>query len=214
VTTTTSPGALNAHEEAVLASAIRLNIKIAAGICAVLGGAIVWFATAVLLWRDGPEIGRHLALLGTFLPGYSVTWIGAWIGFVWGAVFGAISGALLYATYASTLRQRIARVLESSAKVDSLRPPTFVFAGHSLGIGLGAMVALQEFLLTNWLVVRGTASSSENAALLSNYIPGYTVSFLGSIIAAVQLFVLIYLCAQLLAFLYNRLARRRRAIDR
>jgi hypothetical protein len=159
-------------------------------------------------------VGKTLAILGTFFPGYSVSWPGAWIGLLWGAVFGAISGWIMYATYASTLRHRIERQLATPKGAESLRVPTFVISGNALGIGLGLVTALQEFTLTNWLVARGTAAESTNAALLGGVLPGYTVSFVGSLIGALEVFALTYLGAISLAFLYNRMARRRRAIDR
>ena len=63
-----------------------------------------------------------------------------------------------------------------------------MFSGNALGIGLGALMALQLFVTTNWLVLRGTAPYSKNAALLSQYLPGYTVSFAGSLVGALELF--------------------------
>ena len=205
---------LSEKERQVLADAIALNTRIAAISTAVVGGVAVWLATAVLLWRGGYNIGKTLAILSTFFPGYSVTWGGAWIGLLWGGIFGAISGWIMYATYARTLRHRIERQLGTPKGTESLRAPTFVMFGNALGVGLGATTALLQFAMTNWLVLRGSAEQSTNAALLGAFIPGYTVSFIGSLIGLVEVFILTYLCAALVAFLYNRMARRRRAIDR
>jgi hypothetical protein len=214
MTTPESRSPLSEHEQQVLADAIALNTRIAAISTAVVGGVAVWLATAVLLWRGGYDIGKNLAILSTFFPGYSVTWSGAWIGLLWGAIFGAISGWIMYATYASSLQPRIERQLATQRGTESLRAPTFVISGNALGIGLGTTVALLQFAMTNWLVLRGTADQSYNAALLSAFLPGYSVSFIGSLVGLIEVFIFTYLCAALVAFLYNRMARRRRAIDR
>jgi len=75
--------------------------------------------------------------------------------------------------------------------------------------GLGSLMALQLLVTTNWLVVRGTARYSSNAALLSQYLPGYTVSFLGSIIGAIELFAVAFVVSHVLAGIYNAVARMR-----
>ncbi len=57
-------------------------------------GALVLFAvTAALLLQGAPPgypIGPNLSALGTFLPGYSVTWPGALVGAAYGALTGAV----------------------------------------------------------------------------------------------------------------------------
>jgi hypothetical protein len=64
-------------------------------------------------------------------------------------------------------------------------------------------MALQIFLTTTWLVLRGTAGESVHAQLLSNYLPGYTVSFVGGLVGAVELFVIMYAFSLLLGGVYN-----------
>jgi len=205
---------LTANEDRLLRSAVRLNTKIAAASAGLVAGLVVWVATAALLLQGGDRVGPHLSLLATFLPGFAISWPGAFIGLFWSFVFGAVGSAVMYSAYAATLRSRIERQLATPDGVSSLRTPTFVISANGLGLGLGAAIALQQFVLTNWLVLRGSADQSTNAALLAHYLPGYTVSLGGSVIAAAQLFAWIYAGAALLAWIYNRLARRRRAIDR
>ena len=55
-----------------------------------------------------------------------------------------------------------------------------------------------------WLVLRGTADSSVHAALLGNYLPGYTVSVVGGLIGALELFVLVFVSSVMLAAIYNK----------
>jgi hypothetical protein len=61
------------------------------------------------------------------------------------------------------------------------------------------------FASTAWLVVRGTADESVHAALFSNYIPGYSVSILGGLWGAVELFALVFIACQILAAVYNKI---------
>lgn len=205
---------LSADELQLLSRAISLNARIAAAITAIVLGTVVWLATAILLWKGGLDVGVNLSVIGTYLPGYKVTWAGAWIGLLWGSVVGAVVGWVMYTSYAATLRTRVERQLASEQGLQSLRVPTFVISGNALGVGLGAIVAGLLFLMTNWLLVRGTADTSVHAALLGNVLPGYTVSFAGSLIGATEVFVATYLWSRIFALTYNKLARRRREIDR
>lgn len=195
----------------VLDAAIRINTIIAAVAFGLLGGAILWLGTVVLLIRGGYSVGYHLSLLSVFFPGYSVTWPGAWIGLAWGFVSGAVSGALLYWSYARTLREQLDTQVVSADVGSELTPPTFVLSGNALGIGLGALMALQLLVTTNWLVVRGTAAYSPNAALVGQYLPGYTVSFAGSLVGAAELFIVAFVFSHVLAAIYNGVARSRNA---
>ena len=200
---------LTAAENNVLSAAIRVNTIIMAVAFGVLGGALLWLSTVILLLRGGHYVGMHLSLLSVFFPGYSVTWSGAWIGLIWGIAAGALSGVVLYWSYARSLRERIGSQVLEATRATELTPPTFVFSGNALGVGLGALMALQLFVTTNWLVLRGTAPYSKNAALLSQYLPGYSVSFAGSLVGALELFAAVFVLSHVLAGIYNVVARMR-----
>jgi protoporphyrinogen oxidase len=200
---------MNNVEEELLASVIRINTAMTATIGGVLGAVGMWCATAVLLIKGGENVGAHLSLLSIFLPGYEVTWTGAWVGAFWGAVVGATSGAVVYWSYSRTLRHHIERRLVEDTGRSLFRLPVLVISGPALGTALGFLCALQLFLTTNWLVLRGTASESVTAALMSNYLPGYSVSFVGSLDGAVELFAMIFVGSLLFSGLYNAIARRR-----
>lgn len=200
---------LNNAELKVLDASVRINTIIMAVAFAVLGGVILWASTVLLLLRGGYNVGIHLSLLSVFFPGYSVSWTGAWIGLLWGLAAGALSGTVLYWSYARSLRERLETQVVDGPAATGMTPPTFVFSGNALGIGLGVLMALQLFITTNWLVVRGTAPYSKNAALLSQYLPGYSVSFIGSLIGAAELFVAAFVLSHVLAGIYNFVARMR-----
>jgi hypothetical protein len=45
-------------------------------------GLVLFLATAILLLKGGEHVGHTLSLLGNYVPGFEVTWIGAAIGCV------------------------------------------------------------------------------------------------------------------------------------
>lgn len=198
-------------ERLLLKAAIRVNTMLIAAAFGLTAGAMLCISTYILLLHGGTYIGSHLSLLSIFLPGYSVSTTGAWIGFFWGLVIGAISGAILYRTYARTLRDKLPQsIIDPGYDPESaLIAPTAMISGHALGLGLGALAALQLFVTTNWLVFRGTAENSAHAALLENFVPGYSVTFGGSVIGAAALFLLAYVCCLLLGVIYNGVAKSR-----
>jgi len=56
---------------------------------------ILFTATIILVLKGSPEgvqVGRHLDLVGVYLPGYSVTWAGGLLGAAYMWVIGAIAG--------------------------------------------------------------------------------------------------------------------------
>jgi hypothetical protein len=67
-------------------------MTVAAGfLCSLL----LFLATAILLMQTVPEnypVGPNLSELGEYLPGYSVSWVGAFIGAGYGFLIGAIAG--------------------------------------------------------------------------------------------------------------------------
>jgi len=81
------------QERRILRAAVaRLRAGIVAVVFGMVCGVGLFVATAWLLVRGGPAVGRTLGLLGNYFPGYSVTWPGAFLGLVYGALFGGIVG--------------------------------------------------------------------------------------------------------------------------
>jgi hypothetical protein len=66
---------------------------------AVVSGSTVFLVTAILLLKGGEAVGPHLALLGQFFPGYTVSWIGSLVGLFWGALLGGILGFIFGSVY-------------------------------------------------------------------------------------------------------------------
>jgi hypothetical protein len=61
-------------------------------------------ATNILVLRGGPVVGPHLRLLGVFLPGYRVTFIGSLVGLGYGIVIGYCAGRLIGSVYNALVR--------------------------------------------------------------------------------------------------------------
>lgn len=198
----------------LLNAAIRLNTMLLAGVFGCASGLLLFVLTFMSLYRGLPQPGHYLNLLGVFLPGYTVSHSGAWVGLFWGAVLGAMLAAMFYRIYARSIESQVHEYLGSSKSRDDLLSVTLRFDGNYLGLALGTIVAGGLIVTTNWLVVRGTADDSMHAYLLANYLPGYSVTPVGSIIGAMELFGVTYLLCLLFSWLYNSVARMRGRVPR
>src|SRR5512134_3165615 len=76
---------------------------LALGFLAALG---LFVATVILVVRGGPSVGQHLGLLSVYLPGYSVTWLGAFIGAAYMFFFGYGAGRTIATIYNRIVRAR------------------------------------------------------------------------------------------------------------
>jgi hypothetical protein len=199
----TAPAGKQPVNRELLRAAIRLNTRLLALVFACAGGLFLFMATFMSLYRGLPQPGQYLNLLGVFLPGYSVSHAGAWVGLFWGAVIGAIVAVVFYRIYARSIESQVQAHLYEDKDDRDLRSITLRLDGNYLGLALGSIVAGGLLVTTNWLVFRGTAEESMHAILLSHYLPGYTVSFTGSLIGALELFAAVYLVCLLFSGLYN-----------
>ncbi len=195
--------------EKLLRAAIKLNTWLLATVFAGVFGLSLFGLTYWSLFRGLPDAGQYLNLLGVFLPGYQVSQTGAWIGLFWGATLGAFFAVLFYKIYVRSIEAEIQRLMDPGANADQLTGATMYFDGKSMGLALGSVVAGGLIVSTNWLVFRGTADESVHALLLVNYLPGYAINFSGSIVGALELFILIYALSCLFSRIYNGLASAR-----
>jgi hypothetical protein len=76
-----------------------------------------------------------------------------------------------------------------------------------LGVVLGILTGTGLFLATNFLVLKGGQRVGVHLALLSQFFPGYRVTFLGSIIGFCYAFVVGFLIGIVLGSVYNKVAR-------
>ena len=82
-------------EELVRAAFARYDPIALAGALALTLGSGLFLATAILVLQGGSPVGPTLSLLGTYLPGYGVSWSGALLGFFQGALLGGLFGGAL-----------------------------------------------------------------------------------------------------------------------
>jgi hypothetical protein len=76
-----------------------------------------------------------------------------------------------------------------------------------LGIVLGFLSGAGLFLATNFLVLKGGRHVGPHLGLLSNFFPGYRVTFFGSIIGFCYMFIVGFISGIVLGAVYNRIAR-------
>lgn len=77
--------------------------------------------------------------------------------------------------------------------------------GRAWGIAIGLLFGLGLFVATNILVLKGGPQVGPHLGLLSLYLPGYRVSFFGSLIGFVYMFVIGYAVGRLIGTVYNRM---------
>jgi hypothetical protein len=78
------------------------------------------------------------------------------------------------------------------------------------GIAIGMVLGLGLFVATNFLIIRGGPTVGQHLSLLGVYFPGYSVTFIGSLVGFVYAFVLGYGIGRTIGAVYNRLAHRAR----
>jgi len=71
---------------------VRLNAVVQGVAVGAVAGVGVFLATAWLVVKGGKPLGPHLALLGQYFLGYSVSWLGSIIGLLWGFALGFTIG--------------------------------------------------------------------------------------------------------------------------
>lgn len=194
----------------VLAATLRFNTLVFGIILGVFAGASL-LALSLVARSSGPGNGRlAVALIGVFLPGYGADWPGALLGLFWGFMFGALLGVMIYRINARNALDKIDDLVIAERGADGFARAVLRLDGHSLGLAIGAVGALGLVTTTNVLVARGTAAESVHARLLSEVLPGYKVSVIGSIIGAIELFIVVYVFCRVFVAIYNRVAGRRR----
>ena len=77
------------------------------------------------------------------------------------------------------------------------------------GVSVGLVAGLMLFLATNILILRGGEVVGPHLALLGLLLPGYRVTFVGSLIGFVYAFVIGYAIGRLIGVVYNAVTDRR-----
>ncbi len=79
-------------EEIVMTRSLRVSAAIYGIVTGLIVGLGILIATNWLVFKGGPIVGPHLALLSQFFIGYRVTFVGSLIGFGYGFVLGFVVG--------------------------------------------------------------------------------------------------------------------------
>jgi hypothetical protein len=77
--------------------------------------------------------------------------------------------------------------------------------GRAWGIAMGLLFGGALFVATNFLVLKGGPEVGPHLGLLGVFLPGYSVSFFGSVIGFVYMFVIGYAVGRLIGMVYNRM---------
>jgi hypothetical protein len=88
-----------AIENLVLIRLLKLNASITGIILGLVIGFTIFLSTNILLIRGGEVVGPHLALLGQFFPGYTVTFLGSLVGLLYGILLGFLVGYIFARLY-------------------------------------------------------------------------------------------------------------------
>ena len=78
--------------------------------------------------------------------------------------------------------------------------------GHLLGLTFGIMCGLTIFIATDFLVIKGGNNVGAHLSLLSQFFPGYSVTFLGSLCGTVYGFIFGYICGWIVGVVYTAMA--------
>ncbi len=81
---------LKAPEDMVLTRLLELNAVIYGVVLGLIAGVGLFGITLWLVVKGGEVVGPHLALLGQYLPGYTVTVSGSFIGLGYGFAIGFV----------------------------------------------------------------------------------------------------------------------------
>ena len=73
------------------------------------------------------------------------------------------------------------------------------------GIAMGLLLGTGLFVATNILVLKGGPHVGSHLRLLAVYFPGYSVTFLGSVVGFIYLFVIGYGLGRLVGAVYNKM---------
>ncbi len=65
------------------------------------------------------------------------------------------------------------------------------------------------FVATTWLLIRGGENVGQHLGLLSNYLPGYSVSWIGAVIGLLYGFLIGAVIGAAIAWTYNMITTRR-----
>jgi hypothetical protein len=76
-----------------------------------------------------------------------------------------------------------------------------------LGIVFGVLLGMGLFLVTIFLVIKGGENVGQHLILLSQFFPGYSVTYIGSLVGFAYGFAVGMVVGSVLGAVYNKVAR-------
>ena len=92
-----------------------------------------------------------------------------------------------------------------SAEEQELQAALVRLNARAWGIAVGLLLGGGLFVATNVLVIKGGENVGAHLQLLRVFLPGYSVTFLGSLVGFVYLFVLGYILGRFVGVVYNKM---------
>jgi hypothetical protein len=89
----------SSEDERLARAVLRLNGSVMGLAFGLAAGLALFIATNWLVLKGDEPVGPHLALLGQFFLGYSVTFAGSFIGLAYGFASGYVAGWLIARVY-------------------------------------------------------------------------------------------------------------------
>jgi hypothetical protein len=77
---------------------------------------------------------------------------------------------------------------------------------HISGLTFGLLFAMWLFFASVWLLIKGGESVGTHLSLLHYYLPGYSVTWFGSLVGALYGLLYGYVFGFSVAFIYNKIA--------
>lgn len=97
--------------------------------------------------------------------------------------------------------------VQSSTDNEAVESYLLRLNGRAWGVALGFLSGVALFVATNWLYLKDGDEAGPHLSLLSQYFPGYSVTFVGSLIGFAYAFFVGYASGRLVCAVYNRAAR-------
>jgi hypothetical protein len=104
---------------------------------------------------------------------------------------------------ASLAKGKLVHTVSTNQSDESLRLAISRLNARAWGIAFGLLLGFGLFFATIILVIRGGPHAGQHLRLLRVFLPGYTVSFVGSLIGFVYMFVIGYALGRLIGSVYN-----------
>jgi hypothetical protein len=87
---------------------------------------------------------------------------------------------------------------------ESLLETVLEINNRALGVVLGIIAGVVIFAATLWLVIKGGPVVGPHLSLLSQFFPGYSVTYFGSVVGFIYGLVVGYFVGWSIAWLYTR----------